>query len=369
MNILYTCLSRTWGETEQYTVQVIKNLLAKDIKVELVCYPESRLHIECNNLSLMIHPFPVKGYLHLYQSLKLAGLISRRKYKIIHSQTSKDLWLVSPALRLLKRKVPLVLTKHILSAIDKKDKAHSWIYKKVTRAIAVSRAVQDNLLQTCPINENKILVIPNFVDTSLFIRDKEKKQLIKKDFNMDDNNFIISIVCKWKEVEVYKNMLKYFCNNFNQDKNIKFLFLGETFRGEEHFSETVRDFCIKNNFKNVIFSGIKFKLNELLQFSDIFIYNSPEESFSTKVVEAMSCGNIIVCNKQSGVNGIIENEINGFVFDELQHEVTIKKIKELIVNKELYQLIQKNGNEAVNKNFDLNYHTDKLLNLYKQLIN
>lgn len=368
MNILYTCLSRSWGETEQYTAQVIKNLLAKDIDVELVCYPESRLHIECNNLSLMIHPFPVKGYFSFYQILKLAALISKRKYKIIHSQTSKDLWLVSPAIRLLKRKVPIVLTKHILSAIDKKDKAHGWIYKKVTNAIAVSNVVKENLLQTCPISENKILIIPNFVDTSVFYIDEVKKQIIKKEFNLEEKDFIISIVCKEKGINAYKSLFDNLTEAFKNNKNIKFIFLGDSYRGEEHFSEALRDFCIKNNYKNVIFPGIKFNLNELLQFSDIFIYNSAEESFSTRVIEAMSCGNIIVCNKQSGINGIIENEKNGFVIDELQSDLIIKKIKELIVNKELYESIQQNGKESVKNNFDMNLHTDKLLNLYKELI-
>lgn len=368
MNILYTCLSRSWGETEQYTVKVIKNLIAKGIEVELVCFPESRLHIECNNLSLMIHPLPVKVYFSFFQSLKLAGLIRRRRFQLIHSQNSRDLWIVSPALKMMKRKVPLILSKHLLSDVDKKDKAHTIIYKKISKAIAVSNNVKENLINTCPIKEDKIIVIPNCVDSMEFNNNNESRNLIRNEFNIKDDETLISVVIKSNNAESYRKTIKYMSEKFSENKNVKILFLGELFRGEEHFVDEVKEFCLKNNFNKVIFAGNKLKYENILSAVDLFIYNSTTESFSLRVVEAMAAGCVVLCNQQKGIEDIITNNKNGFVFNDMFGDELNIKINKLIDNQNYFIEFQNNSLTLVKEKFDLNIHTEQLLKLYNELI-
>jgi len=41
---------------EMYTLTAVKQLLKRNISVELLCAKESRIHIEANNLGLIVHP-------------------------------------------------------------------------------------------------------------------------------------------------------------------------------------------------------------------------------------------------------------------------------------------------------------------------
>ena len=55
MKILVSCLSKSWGGMEMVTLTGIKQLLKRNIKVELLCIDESRLQLEANNLGIIIH--------------------------------------------------------------------------------------------------------------------------------------------------------------------------------------------------------------------------------------------------------------------------------------------------------------------------
>ncbi len=53
MKILYSCLSKSWGNMELDTLTAVKNLLDKNLSAELLCHTESRIHIEANNMGFI----------------------------------------------------------------------------------------------------------------------------------------------------------------------------------------------------------------------------------------------------------------------------------------------------------------------------
>lgn len=55
-----------------YTLNSIKQLLKRDVKVELICSADSRIHIEANNSGIMLHPIKASGYFHPITIAKLA---------------------------------------------------------------------------------------------------------------------------------------------------------------------------------------------------------------------------------------------------------------------------------------------------------
>ncbi len=131
MKILVSCLSKSWGGMEMVTLVFIRKLLERNIQVELLCIKESRLHIEASAIGIMINPIKASGYIHPFSVLKVTALIRRIKFDLIHTHASKDLWLLVPALNILRSNIPLLLTKHVGSFIVKKDLFHKWIYKRV----------------------------------------------------------------------------------------------------------------------------------------------------------------------------------------------------------------------------------------------
>ena len=155
-----------------FTLTSVKQLTKRNISVELLCAEESRIHIEANNLGLIVHPLKISWLSNLPNILRLASLIRRSNYNLIHTQASFDLWLLVPALEVLQRNIPLLLTKQVGSFIIKKDFLHRWIYNRLTFALAISSTIQKNLVDTCPLPENKVILLHNGVDINRFNPDK-----------------------------------------------------------------------------------------------------------------------------------------------------------------------------------------------------
>ena len=168
MKILYSCLSKSWGNMELDTLTAVKNLLGKNLSAELLCHAESRIHIEANNMGFITHPVKAGRYIHPFTSLKIANLIFKGKYSLVHTQLSRDLWVIVPALKLINSKIPLYLTKQIESHLIKKDIFHRFLYKRVTKAFTLNNIIRENLQQTCPIPDDKIFLLQNDVNTENF---------------------------------------------------------------------------------------------------------------------------------------------------------------------------------------------------------
>jgi hypothetical protein len=151
MKILYSCLSKSWGGLEMFTLTSIQQLLKRDVKVELLCSAESRIHIEANNMGIMLHPLKAGGYFHPVNTIRLSLLIRNNNYSLVHTQASKDLWMIVPALFLANSKIPLFLTKQVGSFIVKKDFLHSVLYIRVSKIFSISTVIKDNLIETTPV--------------------------------------------------------------------------------------------------------------------------------------------------------------------------------------------------------------------------
>ena len=82
------------------TLIFIRKLIERKYQVELLCVKESRMQVEANNLGLIIHPVKASGYVHPVTILKIAALIKKNNYSLVHTQASKDLWLLVPALKI-----------------------------------------------------------------------------------------------------------------------------------------------------------------------------------------------------------------------------------------------------------------------------
>lgn len=141
------------------TLTFVKELLKRNIHVELLCLKESRIHIEACTSGIITHPVKAAGYFHPFTVMRVAYLIRKGKFNLIHTQASKDLWILVPALKIIKSRIPLFLTKQVGSFIVKKDFLHRFLYKRVTKAFAISRVIQNNLIETTPLSEHKIELV------------------------------------------------------------------------------------------------------------------------------------------------------------------------------------------------------------------
>jgi len=331
MKILYSCLSKSWGGMEMVTINSIKQLLDRNISVELICTAESRIHIEANNIGMIIYPIKAPGYFHPIITIKVVSIINNGKYDLIHTHASKDLWLLVPALKLIKSKVPLVLTKHVGSFIIKTDKMHNWLYSRVNYAIAISKVIKDNLLETTALDENRIVLHYNGVDPEKYDPDKIDPMNVRKELNIKEDELLLGMVARFSAGKGHENFLlvaKELSINYNY---LKFIIVGEASKGEDAYAKEIKNLADDYGLNNIIFAGFRTDMPEVLSAMDIFIFPSHAEAFGVALVEAMAMAKPSVSTSSDGILDITVDNETGYLFNK-DDPADLKYKLELLIN-------------------------------------
>jgi len=368
MRILYSCLSKSWGGLEMYTLTSIQQLLKRDIKVELLCSAESRIHIEANNLGIMLHPIKASGYFHPVTTIQLSLLIRNNNYSLVHTQVSKDLWLLVPALFLANSKIPLFLTKQVGSFIVKKDFLHRLLYNRLRKIFSISTAIKNNLIETTPVNPEDIINLPNGIDTTKFDPGKVNGKKVREEFNIKSEEIIIGMLARFSPGKGHEEFLWSAKELSKEYGNLKFLIVGEPSRGEVEYGDEIKQLAQNYDLNNLIFSGFRADTPEVLAAMDIFAFPSHSEAFGIALVEAMAMEKPSVC---SGAEGILDIAIDGetsYLFENKNADDLKAKLKLLIDSEETRNRFGKNARKRVIENFDIESVTDKVLKIYQDEI-
>lgn len=369
MKILYSCLSESWGGMEMITLTFIKELLKKNFIVHFLTIKNSKLHIEAFNSNIKVIPLNIAPFNYLFNLIQISKLISKKKYLLIHTQASKDLWYLVPSLLLLKKNTPLVLTKQIGSYIVKKDFLHNILYNRVSKAFAISSVIKNNLLETTCLSEEKIELVFNGIDTNKFSFDISARKSIRDEFLINDNELLIGMIARFTPGKGHEEFLlaaKILSDKFS---NLKFIIVGQASRGEDNYENNIKSLSQHLKLNNVIFTGFRNDTNDILSAMDIFVFPSHAEAFGIALVEAMSCGVPSVCAYADGVLDIAIDGVTSLLFQKKNHFDLANKIELLISNKNLRNNLGFQSRKRAIEYFDLKLIIDKTIQIYYKLIN
>ena len=369
MKILYSCFSKSWGGMEMVALTTIKKLLNRNIKVEFACIADSRLHIEANNLGIMIHPLNAGGYFHPFTTIRIALLINRGNYDLIHTHASKDLWLIVPALYLSISKIPLFLTKHVGSFIIKKDFLHWKLYKRITKIFAISSVIKNNLLNTCPVSEDKILILPNGVDMFQFDPEKTDCNKIRCEYKLADDEIVIGMLARFTIGKGHEEFLWAAKELNKRFTNLKLLIVGEASRGESNYEDEIKRLAREYKLDNAIFTGFRGDIPDIISAMDIFVFPSHSEAFGIALVEAMAMAKPSVCSNANGILDIAVDNETALLFENKNAEELFKKISVLIESAEKREQFGKAARLRAIKLFDIEMLTDNTVEIYRQNLN
>jgi len=351
-----------------FTLTAVHQLLKQNIEVELLCFENSRLHKEAEKQKIIFHTLKASGYFHPVQSFKLSRIILNGKFDLIHTQASKDLWVLVPALKIIGSKIPLFLTKQVGSFIVKKDILHQWVYNRVTYALAISEVIKRNLMDTCPLTEDKILLLHNAVDTKRFDPAKIDNDEVRKEFGFTDDEIVIGMLARFSPGKGHEEILLAAEKLSKKFSNLKFLIVGEASRGEEAYATQVKKLVDDYQLKNVVFAGFRSDTPEVLAALDIFCFPSHSEAFGIALVEAMAMGIPSACSNSDGILDIAIDGETAFLFEKQNGNDLADKLEQLISSKEKRELFGKASRERAVKFFDLDYLTEKVISIYEQAL-
>lgn len=110
------------------------------------------------------------------------------------------------------------------------------------------------------------------------------------------------------------------------------------------------------------------RLNELYNKCDVFVLPSLCEGMAMVGLEAMATGLPIICTYYTGVNDVVEDGVNGFVYDANNESALRQHILWFMNNKERLPRMSINARQTAVKYSWENYHTN-VANAIKECIN
>lgn len=155
------------------------------------------------------------------------------------------------------------------------------------KLVAVSPKVKYEVKNYCNIKSEKILVIPNGVDTNKFTpekREKARKMLIEK-FSLDKNDFILLFVGDMRTNRKGFGTVLKAMELLKEYKDIKLIALG-SLKGNI-FVEKVKE----KNLENIFFGGFVKNTEDYFPGADLFVTPSYQcDHFSFVIFESLSSG-------------------------------------------------------------------------------
>lgn len=369
MKVLYSCVSKSWGGLEMRTIQGVEQLLKKGLDVDLLCYPNSIINNEASSKNINCITFKAMGYFHPMQIIRLSKVLDLKNYQIIHSQYSKDLWLIVPALKLAGLKTKLLLSKRMESSVIKKDFLHKWIYNRVNLILAISSMIKTNVIQTCPVPENKVILFHNGVDLQKFNPELTNRIKIRNEFGIKDDEIVIGMLARLSFGKGHEEFFLAAKKINNEYDKIKFLVAGNSDQNERNYEEKIYKIVEEYNLSGkVIFTGFREDTPDILSAMDIFAFPSHSESFGNALIEAMAMEKPSVSTNSHGILDIAVDGETGLLFERKNADDLYKKLKFLIDSPDKRNKFGCAARKHVVENFDIEKRTVKLIELYKKLL-
>lgn len=212
--------------------------------------------------------------------------------------------------------------------------------------------------------KGKIVVIENGVDANIF----RPKKVDRKKYGFSKNDKIILFIgrlSREKGIEILFDLMK----KLLKKENLKFILITPFIPVQRMKSTVIRLKKLMKTFDGKIkhFYSVPHKtLSEIYNISDVCIQPSLYEAFSLTLLEAMSCGKIVVGPKVGGPREFIKNGWNGFLAKPTTSSF-LKKIN-FVLEKDDDELekIRERGISTARK-FSYERVTEKTINFFKNL--
>jgi glycosyltransferase involved in cell wall biosynthesis len=264
--------------------------------------------------------------------------------------------------------VPVVISSEHNIYREKEKRLYRRIINKVLsgctdKVIAVSEAVENDMLAYDGISPSKIMVIYNGVDMERF--SPERKYFnIRREFSIDDDSVVVGFIGRL----VHNKGLEYLLMAFGQVKqrhhDTKLIIVGDGSLMQE-LKGKARDLGIGDS---VVFTGLRRDVPDLLASMDVFVMPSVKEGLGNSILEAMVMRKPVVATDVGGIPEIVQNGRTGLVVPPARHSALAEAIMTLITDRRLAAEFGEAAEGFIREGFSIKATAGKWQHLYESLL-
>lgn len=214
----------------------------------------------------------------------------------------------------------------------------------------------------------KVTVISNGIDVTdkfnLEVIEEDKIKQLKYEFDLKKKDKIITFIGRLVEEKGIFELLEAF-RTINKD-NVKLIIIGETLESE-------RDQTTKNKLKeyfndeNVIYTGYRSDIADILAISDVFCLPSYREGMPRSIIEAMAMECAIVATNIRGSKEEVDHNKNGYLVPMKSIKSLANALEKLINNEGILNQFKLEARNKAVKLYDENKVVQTQLDIFEKV--
>jgi glycosyltransferase involved in cell wall biosynthesis len=356
--LLHVASQMSWRGGEQQLAYLIENLSHKNIEQRVFCHEKSAIATYCRK-----HNIPLISYSNsLFARIKLRNICKGFNIDIIHAHDSKahSLAFVSSVLFGLRK--PIVVSRRVDFPV-KANLFSKWKYNNpfIKKYICVSKAIKE-ILSLSLKDKSKVEVVYSGIKPERFSQPCSGNYL-RKEFSIHEDQYIIGNVAALADHKDYYTFLNTAINLLNAGMKATFLVIGEGSLMEE-----IKNYCYQLGLKDdVVFTGFRKDIPQLLPCFDLFLFTSKTEGLGTSILDAMACQIPIVATRAGGVTEILLDKEHALLCPVGDTDCLASSVQKLLADEELQKKLVNQASKQL-RLFTMEKTAENSLEIYRDIL-
>lgn len=260
-------------------------------------------------------------------------------------------------LKMLGLKTKLIVSERNTSQrYGLRERLRFFLFKKEADWVVTNSHMQEQFIaDNNPSLMNKVQVITNYVDTEYFMPENKKRQ--------EDGAFRMICVASLFPQKNVLNFIDVVARLKNNGIKLKIDWFGRT---DGSYAQECIEKVQKMNLSDMIeFRGVTHDIRGEYMTSDVFCLPSLREGFPNVLCEAMSCELPILCGRICDNAKIVQDGVNGFLFDPYSIDDMVNTITRFVMldDNTRYEMGQKSRELALSS-----FSSGRFVNKYMDII-
>lgn len=334
------------GGAEVFAANLCRKLPEFGAGVQLFC-PAGRPFVDyAKERGIECVTWRTRGKLDPLTIIRLAKLLKRGQFDVIHTHLSTASLLGALAARLVKK--PSVAHVHGLNT--------ATCFRLSTLVIAVSEAVKRHLIAQ-GISAERIRVVHDGIDLSCFVPMPLAEA--RKRLDWDENSPIFGVFGRLSEEKGQRIAIEALYLLIRGNPNARLVLVGDG-RDRRDLETAAEALGISNA---VEFAGFVEDVSGLMSACNAVIVPSLKEGMGLAAVEAMALERPVIASMVGGLSEVVDQRETGILVAPCNPQALSDAMAELLENPALIEAMGKRGRAVAEERFDLDKQVEAVLNV------
>lgn len=301
-NILHTEWSPDgWGGQERRLIQECLRVREMGHKVVIACQPGSAVLENARRHGIAVEEVVMRRVLDPKAVWQLYRTIKKHNIDVVSTHSSRDSWSGGFAARLAKVEL-LVRTRHMANPISQSPL--NFVYRMPDGIVTTGEAVRDAMIRDNGIAAERIVSIATGVSLKRFDPTCPANPQLRRELGIPEGAPVVAMVALLRREKRHDVMVAAAALVNEQFPQARFLLIGD---GAEQakVEGLVREAGLE---RQVIMTGFRSDIPELLAISDIAVLTSEMEGVPQGITQSMAMGLPVVA---APVGGLAELVLDG----------------------------------------------------------